>query len=40
MQDPPYLQDAGTRWKTVTTRNADAEDEVQEEAGESNTTAT
>jgi hypothetical protein len=39
-QDPPHPQDAGTRWKTVTTRDAKAEDEVQEEAEESNTTAT
>jgi hypothetical protein len=40
MQDPPHPQDAGTRWKTVTTRDADVEDEVQDEADESNTTAT
>jgi hypothetical protein len=39
-QDPPHLQDAGTRRKAVTTRDADVEDEVQEEADESNTTAT
>jgi hypothetical protein len=40
MQDPPHPQDAGTRWKTVTARATDAEDEVQEEAEESNTIAT
>jgi hypothetical protein len=39
-QDPPHPQDAGTWRKTVTARDADAEDEVQEEAEESNTTAT
>jgi hypothetical protein len=39
-QDPPHRQDAGTRRKTVTAREADAEYEVQEEADESNTTAT
>jgi hypothetical protein len=38
--DPPHPQDAGTRWKTVTARATDAEDEVQEEAEESNTIAT
>jgi hypothetical protein len=40
MQDPPHPQDAGTRQKTVITSDAEAEDEVQEEAEESNTIAT
>jgi hypothetical protein len=39
-QDPPHLQDVGTQQKTVSARNTNAEDEVQEEAKESNTTAT
>jgi hypothetical protein len=39
-QDPPYPQDAGTQWKTITDRDTDAEDEEKEEAEESNTTAT
>jgi hypothetical protein len=39
-QDPPHPQYAGTRRKTVTARDADAEDEVQEEPEESNTTTT
>jgi hypothetical protein len=39
MQDPPYPQDAGTRWKTVTTKDTDAKDECKEEAEEPNTTA-
>ena len=39
-QKPPLPQDAGTRWKTVTARNTDAEDGVLEEAEESNTIAT
>ena len=39
-QKPPLPQDSGTRWKTVTARNTDAEDEVLEEAEESNTIAT
>jgi hypothetical protein len=39
-QDPTLPQDAGARWKIETARDADAEDEVQEEAEESNTTAT
>ena len=39
-QKPPLPQDAGTQWKTVTTRNTDAEDGVLEEAKESNTIAT
>jgi hypothetical protein len=40
MQEPPFPQDTGTRRKTITARDADAEDEVQEEAEESDTTAT
>ena len=39
-QKPHLPQDASTRWKTVTARNTDAEDEVLEEAKESNTIAT
>ena len=39
-QKPPLLQDVGTRRKTVTARNTDAEDGVLEEAKESNTIAT
>jgi hypothetical protein len=33
-QEPPYPQDAGTWRKTVTARDTDAQDEVQEEAEE------
>jgi hypothetical protein len=40
MQDPPHLQDACTQRKIITARDADAKDEVQEEADKSNTTAT
>ncbi|RLN18744.1 hypothetical protein C2845_PM02G16210 [Panicum miliaceum] len=36
----PFGQQQGTRRKTITARDADAEDEVQEEAEESNTTVT
>ena len=39
-QKPHLLQDASTRWKTVTARNTEAEDGVLEEAEESNTIAT
>ena len=39
-QRPHLPQDAGTRRKTVTARNTDAEDGVLEEAEESNTIAT
>ena len=39
-QRPHFLQDVGTRRKTVTARNTDAEDGVLEEAEESNTIAT
>ena len=39
-QKPPLLQDASTRWKTITARITDAEDGVLEEAEESNTIAT
>ena len=39
-QKPHLLQDASTRWKTVTARNTYAEDGVLEEAEESNTIAT
>ena len=39
-QKPPLLQNVGTRRKTVTARNTDAEDGVLEEAEESNTIAT
>ena len=39
-QRPHLPQDAGTRQKTVTARNIDAEDGVLEEAKESNTIAT
>ena len=35
-QKPPFPQDAGTRRKTITARNTDAENEVPEEAKESN----
>ena len=39
-QKPPFPQDAGTRRKTITASNTDAENEVLEEAEESNTIAT
>ena len=39
-QRPHFLQDVGTRRKTVTARNTDAEDRVLERAKESNTIAT
>ena len=39
-QKPHLPQDLSTWWKTVTARNTDAEDEVLEEAEESNTIAT
>ena len=37
---PPLPQDAGTQWKTITASNTKVEDEGQEEAVESNTSAT
>ena len=40
VQKPSVPQDAGTRRKTVTAKNTDAEDRVLEEAEESNTIAT
>jgi len=39
-QEPPFPQDAGKQWKTVTASHTKGEDEVQEEAIESNTSAT
>ena len=39
-QEPPFPQDAGTQCKTVTASHTDIDDEVQEEAVESNTSAT
>jgi hypothetical protein len=39
-QDPPHLQGIGTQRKVITARDAEAKDEVLEEAEESNTTAT
>ena len=36
---PPLPQDAGTQWKTITASNTEVEDEGQEEAVESNTSA-
>src|SRR6185436_3716299 len=39
-QEPPFPQDAGKQRKTVTTSHTEVEDEVQEEAVESNTSAT
>ena len=38
-QEPPYPKDAGSRQKAVPASNTSAEDEDQEEAKESNTTA-
>jgi len=38
-REPPFPQDAGTRWKAVPTSHADAEEEGQEEAVDSNTIA-
>ena len=40
MQKPSVRQDAGTRRNTVTASHTEAEDEEQEEAVESNTSAT
>ena len=40
MQEPPFPKDAGKQWKTVTASHTEVEDEVQEEAVESNTSAT
>ena len=39
-QEPPFPQDAGKQRKTVTASHTEVEDEVQEEAIESNTSAT
>ena len=39
-REPPFPQDAGTRCKTVTASQTDIDDEVQEEAVESNASAT
>ena len=39
-REPPLPQDAGNQWKTVTASHAKVDDEVQEEAVESNTSAT
>ena len=39
-QEPPFPKDAGKQRKTVTTSHTEVEDEVQEEAVESNTSAT
>ena len=39
-REPPFSQDAGTRRKTVAASHTDIDDEVQEEAIESNTYAT
>ena len=38
-QEPPLPQDAGTRWKAASASHADAEEEEQEEAIDSNTIA-
>jgi hypothetical protein len=39
-REPPFPQDAGTQWKAVSTSHANAEEEEQEEAIDSNTNAT
>ena len=39
-REPPFPQDARTRWKAASASHTDAEDEEQEEAVESNTPAT
>ena len=39
-QEPPFPQDAGKQRKTITASHTEVEDEVQEEAVESNTSAT
>ena len=39
-QKPPFPQNAGTRWKTITASHTKVEDEEQEEADDSNTPAT
>ena len=39
-QEPPFPQDAGKQRKTVTASHTEVEDEVQEEADDSNTPAT
>ena len=39
-QEPPFPKDAGSRWKAVTANDTSAKDEEQEEAKDSNTTAT
>ena len=39
-QEPPFAQDAGKQRKIVTASHTEVEDEVQEEAVESNTSAT
>ena len=39
-QEPPFPQDVGKQRKTVTASHTEVEDEVQEEAIESNTSAT
>ena len=40
MEEPPSPQDVGKQRKTVTSSHTEVEDEVQEEAVESNTSAT
>ena len=39
-REPPFPQDAGTQWKAAAASPADAEEEEQEEAVDSNTIAT
>ena len=39
-QEPPFPQDAGKQWKTVTASHTEVEDGVQKVAIESNTSAT
>jgi hypothetical protein len=39
-QEPPFPKDKGKQWKAVTASHTKVEDEVQEEAIESNTSAT
>ena len=39
-REPPFPQDAGNQRKTVTASHTEVDDEVQEEAVESNTSAT
>jgi hypothetical protein len=38
-REPPFPQDAGTRWKAASASHTDAEEEEQEEAVDSNTIA-